>query len=120
MQSVAGSRIIWLGILVSALVTGIPAQFGWVATAGTIRTADIFSQPGQGSNDINGPLSPELPRQSSTRPSRRQPVLELGEQFVMQLQFALPSGAVYVGDAGVLVGAEFQPLPVDRKSTRLN
>src|ERR1022692_3657002 len=32
MQSVAGSRIMWLGILVSALVTGIPAQFGGVAT----------------------------------------------------------------------------------------
>ena len=72
MQSVAGSRIMWLGILVSALVTGIPAQFGWVATAGTIGTADVFSQPGQGSNNINGPLSPELPRQSSTRPSRWQ------------------------------------------------
>jgi hypothetical protein len=43
MQSVAGSRIMWLGILVSALVTGIPAQFGGVATAGTI---DIFSQLG--------------------------------------------------------------------------
>ena len=28
MQSVAGSRIMWLGILVSALVAGIPAQFG--------------------------------------------------------------------------------------------
>src|ERR1035438_6088515 len=42
------------------------------ATAGTIGTADIFSQPGQGSNNINGPLSPELPRQSSTRPSRWQ------------------------------------------------
>ena len=75
MQSVAGSRIMWLGILVSALVTGIPAQFGGVATAGTIGTADIFSQPGQGSNNINGPLSPELPRQSSTRPSRWQPPL---------------------------------------------
>src|ERR1035438_786245 len=28
MQSVAGSRIMWLGILVSALVAGIPAQYG--------------------------------------------------------------------------------------------
>jgi hypothetical protein len=51
MQSVAGSRTMWLGLLVAALVAGIPAQFGGVATAGTV---DIWSQPGQGSNNVNG------------------------------------------------------------------
>lgn len=51
MQSVARSRAMWLGLLVSALVAGIPAQFGGVATAATI---DIFSNPGTGSNNITG------------------------------------------------------------------
>jgi len=51
MQSVAGSRAMWLGLTVSALVAGVPSQFGGVATAGTV---DIFSQPGQGSNNITG------------------------------------------------------------------
>jgi len=51
MRSVAGSRTIWLCLLVSALVAGIPARFGGVASAGTV---DIFSQPGQGSNNQTG------------------------------------------------------------------
>ena len=100
MQSVAGSRIMWLGILVSALVTGIPAQFGGVATAGTIGTVGLGHpyesgirldflqrhwlqhvrgdhwQMHAGAEPIrSAPLSPELPRQSSTRPSRWQPPL---------------------------------------------
>jgi hypothetical protein len=53
MQSVRGSRTLWLVLLVSALVAGIPAQFGGVATAGTITTVDIFSQPGLGSNNMS-------------------------------------------------------------------
>jgi hypothetical protein len=51
MKSVAGFRTIWLGLLVSVLVAGIPARFGGVAVAGTV---DIFSGPNQGSNNITG------------------------------------------------------------------
>jgi hypothetical protein len=51
MASVVGSRITWLGLLVSALVASIPAQFGGVASAGTI---ELFSQPGTGSNNVSG------------------------------------------------------------------
>ncbi|MGC9949427.1 MAG: PEP-CTERM sorting domain-containing protein [Bryobacteraceae bacterium] len=51
MTSFVGSRTIFLGLLISALILGIPAQFGGVATAGTI---DIFSQPGTGSNSVSG------------------------------------------------------------------
>jgi hypothetical protein len=49
MQSLAGSRTICLSLLVSALVAGIPARFGGVASAGTI---DIWSLPSNGSNNI--------------------------------------------------------------------
>jgi hypothetical protein len=54
MQSVRGSRTLRLTLLASALV-GIPAQFGGVATAGTINTVDIFSFAGAAgsSNSIN-------------------------------------------------------------------
>src|ERR1035437_2758744 len=62
-------------------------------------------------NALSGYEAP-LQQLAVERQGLRQPVLELGEQFVMQLQFAPPSGAVYVGDAGVLVGAKLQPLPV--------
>lgn len=55
MQSVPGSRTLWLGLLIAALVAGIPAQFGGVATAGVLGTVDIFSQPGQGSNSWSTP-----------------------------------------------------------------
>src|SRR5471032_2001664 len=53
-----------------------------------------------------------LQRPAFKRQRLRQPVLKLGEQFVMQLQLAPTSGAVYVGDAGVFVGAELQSLPM--------
>jgi len=57
---VAGSRTIWLGLLVSSLIAGIPARFGGAALAGTV---DIFSEAGIGSNNITGnnvaiPVSP--------------------------------------------------------------
>ncbi len=60
MTSVAGSRSIWLGLLVAVLIAGIPAQFGGVAMAGTV---DIFSGPNSGTNNISGtntgiPVSP--------------------------------------------------------------
>jgi hypothetical protein len=50
----------FLGLLVSVLIAGAPAQFGGAAVAGTV---DIFSQAGSGSNSINGtnigiPVSP--------------------------------------------------------------
>jgi hypothetical protein len=51
MVSVAGSRTFWLGLLVSVLIAGIPAQFGGVAYAGTV---DIFSGPQSGSNNVTG------------------------------------------------------------------
>jgi hypothetical protein len=51
MLSVAGSRRFGLGLLVSALIAGIPAQFGGVASAGTV---DIFSGPQYGSNSVSG------------------------------------------------------------------
>ena len=51
MLSVAGSRNVYFGLLVSALMAGLPAQFGAVAAAGTV---DIFSQPGNGSNNMGG------------------------------------------------------------------
>jgi len=57
MASVAGSRIIWLGLLVSTLLAGIPARFGGVAAAGTIDCAVnvcLFSQEGVGSNSVSG------------------------------------------------------------------
>jgi hypothetical protein len=47
MVSVTGSRAIWLALLVSVVIAGMPAQFGGVATAGTV---DICSNPGSGSN----------------------------------------------------------------------
>jgi PEP-CTERM motif len=50
MASVAGLRSICFGLLVSALIA-VPAEFGGVASAGTI---DIFSQPGTGSNSVSG------------------------------------------------------------------
>src|SRR5471032_3130947 len=53
-----------------------------------------------------------LQRLAFKRQRLRQPVLELGEKFVMQHELARPSGAVYVGDAGVLVGVELQSRPV--------
>jgi PEP-CTERM motif-containing protein len=43
MLSVAGSRTLWLVLLVSAVIVGIPAVFGGVASAGTV---DIYSSPG--------------------------------------------------------------------------
>jgi hypothetical protein len=60
MLSVAGWRTIFLGLMLSVLIAGVPAQFGGVAVAGTV---DIFSQAGSGSNSINGtnigiPVSP--------------------------------------------------------------
>jgi hypothetical protein len=51
MLTVAGSRTIWLALLVSIVVAGIPAQFGGVASAGTVGTVDIYSSPGTGSNN---------------------------------------------------------------------
>jgi len=47
----SGLRTFCLGLLVSALMASIPAQFGGVASAGTI---DLFSQPGTGSNNVSG------------------------------------------------------------------
>jgi hypothetical protein len=47
MVSVTGSRTIWLALLVSAVIAGIPAHFGGVASAGTV---DIYSAAGSGSN----------------------------------------------------------------------
>jgi hypothetical protein len=41
----------WLSLLGSALVAGIPAQFGAAAYAGTV---DIWSDPSKGSNNITG------------------------------------------------------------------
>ena len=58
MVSVVGSRTIWLGLLVSTLVAGIPAQFGGVASAGTV---DIWSQPGKASNNVSGTNTGILP-----------------------------------------------------------
>ena len=51
MPSVGGLRTIWLGLLVSALIAGIPAQLGRAAVLGTV---DIWSQPGKGSNNVSG------------------------------------------------------------------
>jgi hypothetical protein len=51
MPSAAGLRSISWGVLVLALVAGFPAQFGGMATAGTI---DIWSAPNLGSNDRTG------------------------------------------------------------------
>jgi hypothetical protein len=51
MQTVMGFRAIWTTLLLSALLTGIPARFGGVASAGTI---DLWSSPGVGSNNITG------------------------------------------------------------------
>lgn len=51
MSSVSEMRTIWLGLLVSGLIAGAPAQFGGAAYAGTV---DIFSQPGTGSNNVSG------------------------------------------------------------------
>jgi hypothetical protein len=51
MQTMTGFRSIWLGLLVSALVAGFPAQFGGVASAGTL---DIWSSPGVGTNNVTG------------------------------------------------------------------
>ena len=52
--AVAGPRVVWLGLVVSALMVGS------VASAGTV---DIFSTPGSGSNNVSGtnigiPVSP--------------------------------------------------------------
>jgi hypothetical protein len=49
MLSLAGLRTIWLALLVSAVIACIPAQFGGVASAGTV---DIYSNPGSGSNSV--------------------------------------------------------------------
>lgn len=51
MLSVARSRTFWLAVLVSGVVAGVPAQFGGVASAGTV---DIYSNGGSGSNSVNG------------------------------------------------------------------
>jgi hypothetical protein len=51
MQSSAGSRTIWLTLLVSALTAGMPGWFGGAASAGTI---DIWSLPNRGSNSVDG------------------------------------------------------------------
>jgi hypothetical protein len=51
MQSLAGFRTVWLGLVASALVAVTPAQFGGVASADTV---DIWSLPSRGSNSING------------------------------------------------------------------
>jgi hypothetical protein len=51
MQTMTGFRSIWWGLLVSALVAGFPAQFGGVASAGTL---DIWSSPGVGTNNVTG------------------------------------------------------------------
>jgi hypothetical protein len=51
MKSVAGARIIWLGVLVAVLIAGIPGQFGGMAVAGTV---DIASGPQSGTNNVSG------------------------------------------------------------------
>jgi hypothetical protein len=51
MQTVMGFRAIWSGLLLSALIAGIPARFGGVASAGTV---DLWSSSGVGSNNITG------------------------------------------------------------------
>ena len=60
MRLVAGSRSIWLALLVSILVAGVPSHFGGVAIAGTV---DIFSGANTGTNNVSGtntgiPVSP--------------------------------------------------------------
>lgn len=50
-MKLAGSRTIWLALLVFFLVAAIPAQFGGSASAGTV---DLLSGPQSGSNSING------------------------------------------------------------------
>jgi len=47
MLSFAGLRAFWLALLVSVVIAGMPAQFGGVASAGTV---DIYSNSGSGSN----------------------------------------------------------------------
>src|ERR1039458_10505041 len=61
MQSVAGSRIMWLGILVSALVAGIPAQFGgWPLRERSTSSASLAAAASGGlgiwAGDTAGPL----------------------------------------------------------------
>ena len=51
MLSFAGSRNIWLGVFVTALIACIPAYFGGVASAGTV---DIFSNGQSGTNNEGG------------------------------------------------------------------
>jgi|SRR5580658_91947 hypothetical protein len=51
MKTAAKFRTIWLGLLASVLIAGIPARFGGVASAGTV---DIWSSPDVGSNNITG------------------------------------------------------------------
>jgi hypothetical protein len=51
MIPVARFRIVCLGVLLAALMAGIPAQLGWIAEAGTI---DFASAPGTGTNSISG------------------------------------------------------------------
>jgi hypothetical protein len=51
MLSVMGSRTIQWTLLVSAVVAGIPAQFGGVASAGTV---ELYSAAGTGSNSVTG------------------------------------------------------------------
>jgi hypothetical protein len=46
-----GSRTMWLSLSMTAIIAGVPAQFGGMAAAGTV---DIFSGPEYGSNDISG------------------------------------------------------------------
>ena len=50
-MQMASLRTIWLGLSLSALVAGIPADFGGVASAGTI---DLWSSAGTGTNNITG------------------------------------------------------------------
>ena len=54
MQSVASSRSIWLGLLISVLIAGIPAPFGGVACAGTVTVASGV----QGTNNKGGTNAP--------------------------------------------------------------
>jgi hypothetical protein len=54
MQSVASSRSIWLGLLASVLIAGIPAPFGGVACAGTVTVASGV----QGTNSVSGTNAP--------------------------------------------------------------
>jgi len=51
MLSIARSRTFWLAVFVSVVIAGVPAQFGGLASAGTV---DIYSTAGSGSNSVNG------------------------------------------------------------------